>query len=187
LATIKKCLYKGNEIDVTTALKYREQGVIDKGDFTCVECGEALRAHKEGGHSSAHFEHFKRNAACSLSTSPNPKGARQQVYEYFAPDTTEALEGYELDHKVLSKSRNREIAHACNVRDNHTCQACNFKFSLSGKYVIDAHHTIPFSSGERVVKLEELVSLCPNCHRIAHLRRPPYSVKEIVKILDNKP
>ncbi|TOJ74300.1 hypothetical protein CGI33_20715 [Vibrio parahaemolyticus] len=187
MATIKTCLFKGESIDVMVALQYREKGIAKKGDFTCVECGEALRAHKPGGHVSAHFEHFERNQQCPLSSLPNRRQTDKKAYESYAPDADEAHEGYVLDRKLLAKKRNRGLAEACKQRDNYTCQACNFKMMVNGYYVIEAHHTIPFSDGERVVKLNELVSLCPRCHRIAHLRKPPYIVEDIIKILSSKP
>jgi 5-methylcytosine-specific restriction protein A len=65
------------------------------------------------------------------------------------------------------------------VRDDFTCQACGFRLELNGRYVIEVHHVDPLSSGERESSLGDLVSLCPTCHRIAHLRSLPYSVEEI--------
>jgi len=36
-------------------------------DFKCVHCHEAVRPHRDGGHTAAHFEHLSRNPACPLS------------------------------------------------------------------------------------------------------------------------
>ncbi|MBK8569876.1 MAG: HNH endonuclease [Nitrosomonadales bacterium] len=55
----------------------------------------------------------------------------------------------------------------------------SFAFNLES-YVIEVHHLEPLSAtGERETKIEMLISLCPTCHRIAHLRSTPYSVEEI--------
>lgn len=36
-------------------------------DFRCVDCGKAVRPHRDGGSGAAHFEHLERNPTCPLS------------------------------------------------------------------------------------------------------------------------
>ncbi len=84
---------------------------------------------------------------------------------------------YERDH------RNRAAAIAiwgCR------CQACGMDFGdrygdvASG--FIHVHHTKPVSDlapGTVVNPAKDLVPLCPNCHAVAHLRNPPFSVEEL--------
>lgn len=60
----------GKTIGIQDALMERDharQRKVERPEFRCVECGELVRAHKAGGHASAHFEHLARNKACSLS------------------------------------------------------------------------------------------------------------------------
>ncbi len=100
--------------------------------------------------------------------------------EHFESDSPKAVEGYLLDRKLLASARNAALASKRKELDNYTCQACTFRLRIEGRYVVEAHHLNPLrESGETMTTLGDLVSLCPTCHRIAHLRRPPYSVKEI--------
>ncbi|MEJ5263528.1 MAG: HNH endonuclease [Ignavibacterium sp.] len=97
----------------------------------------------------------------------------------------EAEEGYKEDKLYLYTSRNREIVNKRKEFDNYTCQICGFKFELNGKKIIECHHLNPLSEGDvRITKLDDLICVCPTCHRIIHLRKPPFSVDEVKKLLD---
>ena len=52
-------------------------------------------------------------------------------------------------------------------RDNFTCVACNFTFE---KQIVHVHHLDPLSERQSPKKttLDDLVTLCPNCHYVAH-------------------
>lgn len=100
--------------------------------------------------------------------------------EYYELDSLKAREGYEFDTKVLLRTRNAALAATRKAQDNYTCQACGFRLQVGKSFVIEAHHLEPLSaSGERDTEIEMLTSLCPTCHRIAHLRSRPYTVLEI--------
>lgn len=100
--------------------------------------------------------------------------------EYYQLSDPKAQEGYEYDAKVILRTRNAALALERKIKDNYTCQACGFRLKLGESYVIEVHHLEPLSAtGERETKIEMLISLCPTCHRIAHLRSSPYSVEEI--------
>jgi len=49
------------------------------------------------------------------------------------------------------------------------CEVCHFSFieSYSQDY-IECHHIVPISKGERISKLEDLILVCSNCHRMLH-------------------
>ena len=80
----------------------------------------------------------------------------------------------EIDKKLISGSRNQSLAKQCKVRDKFACQACGFKLKLNGKYIVECHHKHPIGTGEvRETTLDDLISLCPTCHRIAHTRKEP--------------
>lgn len=103
---------------------------------------------------------------------------------HFDLGAKKAIEGYQLDRIILARGRNANLAAMRKVRDNFTCQACNFKLQFDDKFIVEVHHLQPLSAtGEIETSIEQLISLCPTCHRIAHLRSPPYSVGEILKIL----
>ena len=95
-----------------------------------------------------------------------------------------AMEGYQSDRKYLYTSRNRPIVEERKRRDKFRCQACRFKLKINNKFIIECHHKIPFYGKKiRVTNIEELVCLCPTCHRIAHIQKPPLSVKRIKSFL----
>lgn len=96
-------------------------------------------------------------------------------------DDTQAEEGYRQDRSFAFRKRNSRLIQACKRRDNYECQACGFRQKVNGLYIIDCHHTNPLglTDSVRVTRLSQLVCLCPTCHRIAHTRTPPLTVKEI--------
>jgi hypothetical protein len=96
-------------------------------------------------------------------------------------DEIEAEEGFQGDRITDFRSRNQSIIASCKARDGHRCQACEFHLKLNGRYIIDCHHKYPFTgvTGVRVTKLNDLICLCPTCHRIAHTRKSPLTVEEI--------
>mgnify|MGYP006077124581 CR=1 FL=1 len=100
--------------------------------------------------------------------------------EYFEFDDERAIEGYRKDRIILQTTRNSRLVQRRRQKDNFTCQACGFRLQLNGCFVIEVHHRHPLAdSGEVSTTIEDLVSLCPNCHRIAHLKSPPYEINEI--------
>jgi len=106
-------------------------------------------------------------------------GADEEVYDV---DSREAVEGYLRDRNSVDYSRDPSLPKKCKKRDDYTCRACGSKICVNGRYIIEAHHTNPLPNGIRTTTLDDLVSLCPNCHRIAHLREHPYSVDEIRRL-----
>ncbi len=95
----------------------------------------------------------------------------------------EAVEGQIQESRYLSKKRNRAIVAQRKKIDEHTCQACNFKLKINGKYVIECHHLFPLKE-KTITRLYDLSCLCPTCHRIAHKRVTPFSIVEIRRILN---
>lgn len=61
-----------------------------------------------------------------------------------------------------------------------SCDAC--LFSHSDPSMFDAHHVDPLMTGERVSSVDDLLILCPTCHRRAHQsenRLIPFSLFEL--------
>lgn len=53
--------------------------------------------------------------------------------------------------------------------DNYQCFVCEFSFiEFYGEKYIECHHNMPIHEGERVTKLEDLILVCSNCHRMLH-------------------
>jgi predicted HNH restriction endonuclease len=106
-------------------------------------------------------------------------------FESFDIESPQALEGYGLDRIILSKKRNAQLSRKRKINDNYTCQACGFSKEINGKWIIEVHHLNPISiTGETITSINDLISLCPTCHRVSHTKIPPYSIKEIKNILD---
>ncbi|MFA5553051.1 MAG: HNH endonuclease [Phycisphaerae bacterium] len=69
------------------------------------------------------------------------------------------------------------------------CYICDFDFQVvygeSGKGFIECHHIVPISdyNQKTITKLEDLVLVCSNCHRILHRHRPCLSVEEMKGII----
>ena len=99
-------------------------------------------------------------------------------------------EGVMKEVMFFRRQRNRAIRNQCAARDNYTCRVCGFNFEKvygeRGKEFIEVHHLKPLASydDEHDVKLDELISLCPNCHSIIHLGgdlKTPDDLKNIMK------
>lgn len=138
---------------------------------------------------------FIKNLKLALKTNTNwtsfvgkGNGGFERIYlknegqvnpRYLDPDSTEAEEGYRKDSSRMTSARDKKLAEARKKKDNYTCQSCEKRYFVNNKYIIDCHHINPISLGKRKTILDDLISLCPTCHRIAHTRIPPYSLKEL--------
>ena len=83
-------------------------------------------------------------------------------------DNSPLYEGMVKEVTFLQKTRNREIIKQVKKRDSYTCQACGFYYEDK---IVEAHHLSPISTmdEEYLVTSEHLVTLCPNCHALAHV------------------
>ena len=114
------------------------------------------------------------------------------------PDIAEAQEGRLITRLHLTRERDRGIIKRKkeSFRRRHGglfCEACGFDFSsrygARGNDFIECHHTRPVAHlmPEETTKLESLVLLCANCHRIVHVRSPWLTIDELKKILKPVP
>lgn len=77
------------------------------------------------------------------------------------------IEGITKERIVLKRERNHKIAIECKIRDSFTCQACSFKYK---EQIVECHHLIPLSKTDAVVtNIDNLITLCPTCHALAHI------------------
>ncbi len=103
-----------------------------------------------------------------------------------------ACEGMMKETMYFRRQRNRAIRNQCAERDNYTCQICGFNFEKiygeRGQGFIEVHHLVPMSSydEEHDIKLEELISLCPNCHSMIHLGGDLIDPDELKRLLTKK-
>jgi hypothetical protein len=101
-----------------------------------------------------------------------------------------ATEGHRRLVLHLQRERNQTLVrnkkkHAASL----DCEVCGFSFgraygSAAGDYC-EVHHLLPLSEVEHAsrTKLEDLVILCANCHRVVHLRNPPHTLDEVKRML----
>jgi hypothetical protein len=107
-----------------------------------------------------------------------------------AADTVAAIEGRRRLVKHLQRERNQTV-----VRDKKKhaasldCEICGFSFdraygSAASDYC-EAHHLLLLSAVEHTTRtrIEDLCILCANCHRVVHLRNPPYTLNEVKSML----
>ncbi|MGE7727833.1 HNH endonuclease [Bacillus cereus] len=110
----------------------------------------------------------------------------------------EFSEGKQILRTHLSYERNSKVIRLAKERfkQQHDgklfCEICGFDFHKVygelGKDYIEGHHTIPVSQlkeGEKT-RLEDIIMVCSNCHKMIHRNRPWLSKEEICLLL-NKP
>jgi hypothetical protein len=65
------------------------------------------------------------------------------------------------------------------------CEICGFSlvrvYGANAKDYCEVHHLIQLSEAERETEtyIKALAILCSNCHRVVHLRNPPFSLNEV--------
>ena len=106
-------------------------------------------------------------------------------------------------YATASEGRRRLIAHLQRERNQSLvrrkkrqaaslhCEVCGFSFvraygKLAEAYC-EVHHLVPLAEAEQIVttRLEDLAILCANCHRVVHLRYPPYRLEDVRSMLKN--
>lgn len=74
----------------------------------------------------------------------------------------------------LRRERNRYLAEECKRRDAYLCRICGFDFEAYygplGRLFAEAHHCVPLSQLNGAVRtsVEDLMTVCANCHRMLH-------------------
>lgn len=83
-----------------------------------------------------------------------------------APADRDVIEGDLAERKLLFRVRNKVIADECKARDKYTCRSCEFYYQ---NRIVECHHLVPLSiSGTVKIRISDLITLCPTCHRLAH-------------------
>lgn len=98
-------------------------------------------------------------------------------------------EGMMKEVMFFRRQRNRTIRNQCAERDCYTCQVCGFNFAKvygeRGVNFIEVHHLKPLSSydDEHDIELDDLISLCSNCHSMIHMGGELKTPNELVQII----
>ena len=90
----------------------------------------------------------------------------------FLPDRFQQswAEGARTEVTLSEAERDKAIRRAALKRYGCKCHACGLVPPHPS--IIEVHHLNPIAEGERKTKLEDVIPLCANCHRLAHTRRP---------------
>ena len=100
------------------------------------------------------------------------------------------FEGTAYQIELTAFERNPDARRRCVEHYGARCIVCGFDFGASYGPVasgfIHVHHLVPLSEiaeAYAVDPIADLNPLCPNCHAVAHLRTPPYTIEEIKAFL----
>ena len=104
-----------------------------------------------------------------------------------------AFEGNRYESESIKYERNPINRKLCIEANGFKCKVCGADLeSLYGDVAhnfIEIHHLIPvstYSTPKIINPILDLIPICPNCHRIAHKRFPPYTPEEIRLMLGGK-
>lgn len=109
-------------------------------------------------------------------------------------ENNSAKEGQVLYKLHKYKERNRSIVKKkkdsyLKKYDKLNCEICDFDFVLIygdiGEGFIECHHKKALSEieEETVTKLDDLILVCPNCHRMLHRKLGKISIEELKNII----
>lgn len=106
--------------------------------------------------------------------------------KFFDPGSQEGMAKWAIN-KSIERSRHlrKQKLDECRTSNGGVlrCECCGFSDTLGS--VFDVHHLNPLCRGSRITFLNELVIVCPTCHRLMHTksqRLTPLSVEETRRI-----
>ena len=162
--------------------------LVDAGGYLLFQSEHEYR-------SSPHLAIGKQISVRKPGISAVPEYVRMRTTED-APSTdidVHDYEGTEGRQKLLvhlSRERNRRLVGQKKKSSRSlACEVCCFSFAgvyggLATDYC-EVHHLVPLAEAEAVRKtsLKDLAVLCANCHRVVHLKNPPFTVEEVRAML----
>jgi len=83
------------------------------------------------------------------------------------------FEGRQRLHQHVARERSARLIRRFKLLlKNFRCTICGFdcqkRYGKLGSKFIEAHHTRPISDGERRARIQDLIAVCSNCHRMLH-------------------
>lgn len=177
--------------DVYELAKRRRQE--NGGSWTKQSAATIRRTVEDHAESSSNF----RGRSVFYSVSGHGKGVWALKPEYIShtatgetatfPTYLEGIEGIVQERRYLLKSRDAHLVEARRALDGHACQSCGFRLELpGGKFIIEVHHLNPIGELKEVAitSVNDLVCLCPTCHRVAHSgAKLPLPIAEIKMLM----
>lgn len=164
--------------------------------------GVIKRKKREARETKGAPEKSTAKAAGKIETAQNQKQGRSEepvweaINDYENEEImAEASEGKALARSHIDRERKPGIvrkkkAGVLRKTGRLACEACGFDFAETygarGEGFIECHHVKPLSDLEPGIatRLNDLVLLCSNCHRMAHAKRPwLVEVKDIKRLI----
>jgi len=118
-------------------------------------------------------------------------GKAQMYWSLYPTLDSKSAEGkrvWKLQHEAERDPKLKREAKALNRERNGgviVCAACDFSDPLDSMF--DAHHLQPLAAGNRESRVDDLVVLCPTCHRWAHAKADdklsPVPVEKIATVM----
>ena len=111
--------------------------------------------------------------------------AANELVQQGEPTELAGLEGGRRSVTVTRVERNSVNRQACLNHWGYKCRVCDFDFgktfgSVAEEFIHVHHHNLVAVSGEIIPDpINDMSPLCPNCHAVAHLKRPPYRIEEL--------
>ncbi|WP_374163808.1 HNH endonuclease [Arcticibacter sp. MXS-1] len=112
------------------------------------------------------------------------------IYLLLPYESEGEFEGQSVEELSKSYERSKVNRALCLAFHGYDCKACgaNMRELYKGlkSDFVHVHHLNPISASGlvRPDPINDLVPLCPNCHGVAHLRNPPFSVEEIRNMIE---
>ncbi|MDI6752060.1 MAG: HNH endonuclease [bacterium] len=105
-------------------------------------------------------------------------------------EPNEFYEGASKTICVNAYERNSQARNACIEHYGVKCTVCGItfqkKYGSISKGFIHVHHIKPLGeigSEYKIDPINDLCPVCPNCHAMLHMRKPPYSINELRAML----
>lgn len=104
-------------------------------------------------------------------------------------DPLQATEGGLLHLQIERRARSGGLAMRRTKKDGFKCKVCTVVltdfYGDIAKDVADAHHILPLAELEsaRNSRLEDLITVCPNCHRVLHRMDDPANWQGLVEAI----
>jgi len=100
-------------------------------------------------------------------------------------------EGNVLKVVVNRHERSSHARSECIRTHGFRCAACEMSFfdcyGDEAADLIHVHHLDPLRRGARKTDPKmDLVPICPNCHAVIHLRKPPFCIHDVRRMLSNR-
>lgn len=112
--------------------------------------------------------------------------------QYNDDDVYSKIENRKKVRTHLIRERRSYLSTRRKQMDNYKCAICNFKFKdkygTMGENFAEAHHKVPLSSDNypRLTHIDDLITVCSNCHRMLHKMEGKLSDIEVLKKLLNR-